>query len=50
MLVRAFYYRAYTFAPVLQQKERFFHVFLVKNANFGIFEAKHLHERERSWC
>ena len=38
------------FCTFLCEKSAFFHVFSTKSAKFGHFEAKHLHERERSWC
>ena len=50
MLTRAFYHRACAFALVYSKKERFPLCIWKKSANLGIFELKHLHERERSWC
>ena len=50
MFLRAFCNQVCALAPVLCEKSAFFHVFSTKSAKFGHFEAKHLHERERSWC
>ena len=50
MFLRAFCNYVCAFAPVLCKRSAFPHVFSTKSAKLGHFEAKHLHERERSWC